>query len=120
MNGADGVVGPEQHRHHRRKLLGQQLCSRRRFQGKVEGKVVLAHPYNPSPYGIMPQSNILFRTGAAILLMKNIRACESLRRNSMASFSLSVGGGFGAFSSSLVAVWYFLITLSAAASRSMP
>jgi hypothetical protein len=34
----------------------------------------------------MPQSNILLRTGAAILLMKNIRACESLRRNSMASF----------------------------------
>src|SRR5271168_681023 len=120
MNGADRIVGSEQRRHHRRKLFRQQLRRSRRFQGKTESKVVLAHPYNPSSYGIMPQSNILFRTGAAILLMKNIRACESLRRNSMASFSLSVGGGFGAFSSAQVAVWYFLITLSAAKSTSMP
>jgi hypothetical protein len=36
----------------------------------------------------------MFGTGAAILLMKNIRACESLRRNSMASFSLADGGSF--------------------------
>ena len=42
----------------------------------------------------MPQSNILFRTGAAILLMKNIRAWESFRRNSIASFSFSDGGSF--------------------------
>jgi hypothetical protein len=39
----------------------------------------------------MPQSNILLSTGAAILLMMNIRGSESLRRNSIASFSLSVG-----------------------------
>src|SRR6266704_944629 len=69
----------------------------------------------------MPQSYILFRTGAAILLMKNIRACESLRRNSMASFTFSVGGSFFcAFNSSQVAVLYFVITLSAAKSNSMP
>src|SRR5438132_470996 len=69
----------------------------------------------------MPQSYILFRTGAAILLMKNIRACGSLRRNWTASFSLSVRGSFFcAFSSSQVAVWYFLITLSAAASTNTP
>src|SRR5450631_3910172 len=83
--------------------------------------MVLAHDAVLRPYGIMPQSNILFRTGAAILLMKAIRACESLRRNWIASFSLSVGGSFlCAFNSSQVAVWYFLITLSAATSRSMP
>ena len=40
----------------------------------------------------MPHSNILFKTGAAILLMNATRACSSSRRNSIAIFSFSVGG----------------------------
>src|SRR5437879_6110099 len=49
VNPTDGIRRPEQPRHHWWKLLRQHLCIRRRLQRKAEGKVVLAHLYNPSP-----------------------------------------------------------------------
>src|SRR6266576_3898710 len=109
VNRAYDIFRLEQRGHHWRKLIRQSLGVRWRLQGKAEREVGLAH------------SNILLATGAAILSMKVTRACESLRRNSMAIFSFSdFGLPFCCFSCAQVDVWYFWITLSAAKSNSMP
>src|ERR1700738_1722575 len=47
MNPADGILRPKQPRHQWWKLFSQRLRVRRRFQGKAEGKVVLAHDETP-------------------------------------------------------------------------
>ena len=69
-------------------------------------------------HGIIPHSNILLATGAAILSIKAIRACASSRRKSRAVFSFSYGGShFACFSSSQVDDLIFLDHLVGCVSR---
>src|SRR5882724_191539 len=121
VNGTDRIVCPEQLRHQSGKLLRQRLCVRRRSHGKADGEMVLAHA--GIPFALRDHAAIehLVQNRGSDLANEEDPSCSSLRKNSMASFSLSVGGSFlCAFNSSQVAVSYFLITLSAAASNSMP
>jgi hypothetical protein len=70
-----------------RQSRGVQALSRDAISGSA------ASPHAPPPfYGSMPQSNILFAMGGAILLMKTACICGSLFNNPMACCSSMLGG----------------------------